>query len=145
MKKKILIIIILVLTCTSCSWNWGWNWDVDDEIKTNQEQKIQGPADCITNEWSWNNGVAEVGDTPYATRLKYFSFNTSISGKFTFAYSTTNANGTLKVEFNNNTAFEESHHESGLHNVDLGNLKSGTTVKFSGKYCYVKDLIITNK
>lgn len=144
MKNKFLIIAVLLLTGTSCGWNWGWNWDVDKEVKTNQEQKIQGPADCITNEWSWNNGVATVGDSFYEGRRKYFTFITSISGKFTFAYSSS-SDGSLSININNNIAFEEYNIESGWQIVDLGNLKSGTTVKFTGRYCSVKDLIITDK
>lgn len=144
MKNKFLIIAVILLTGTSCGWNWGWNWDVDKEVKTNQEQKIQGPTDCITNEWSWNNGVATVGGSTSGGRYKYFTFSTSVSGKFSFAYSSSD-NGFLRVEINNNDAFEESDIESGWQIVDLGNLKSGTTVKFTGGYCSVKDLIITDK
>lgn len=145
MKNKFLIIAVLLLTGTSCGWNWGWNWDVDKEVKTtNQEQKIQGPADCITNEWSWNNGVATVGSSTSEGRHKYFTFSTSVSGKFLFAYSSS-SDGGLRVEINNNIAFEEYNIESGWQIVDLGNVKSGTTVKFTGSYCSVKDLIITDK
>lgn len=146
MKNKFLIIAVILLTGTSCGWNWGWNWDVDKEVKTtNQEQKIQGPADCITNEWSWNNGVATVGGTVDGN-YRYFTFCTSISGVFTFDYSAISYGpGHLWVEINGKPAFEHVNFGSGWKAVDLGYLKSGVTVKFLGYECCVKDLIIIDK
>lgn len=141
MKRKIFIIAVLTLICTSCDWNWGWNWD----FKTTNGQQIQGPSDCSYNEWSWNNGIAIVDGSYYDFRSKYFSFVTNISGEFTFCYITKTSNSFIEVTLGGQTAFEADDLASDWCTVNLGYLKSGTTVRFEGEYCAVKDLIISEK
>lgn len=131
--KKFLCFFVLLALC-SCT---------DMNIKV---QKIESPTDCVNNNgWSWNDGVAKTTSNGSSDD---FEFRSKLSGILSFKYAfwqnSYYGSSYLAVYIDGIEGVYETGEEKDTLQVVIKNIPKNCLIKFNGKHCMVKDLIISS-